>query len=72
MEPPPVTILLYSMTSETTDNASIMALSASSTIRSNPARIRMATERGCLQFSTKTILSSPTFRSSTKPALPKS
>ena len=70
--PPPATILLSLTTSATTDNASFMALSASSTIRSSPARTRIATDRGSLHFSTKIILSSPTLRSSTRPASPKS
>ncbi len=70
--PPPATILLSSITSETTDRASFRPLSASSTILSSPARISTATERGSLHFSTKIILSSPILRSSTMPATPKS
>ena len=65
------TILLISVTSETTESASIMALSASSTILSSPARINITTEWGSLHFSMKIILSSPILRSSTKPAKPK-
>ncbi len=70
--PPPGTILLFSMTSETTERASFIARSASSTMRSKPARIRIDTDWGDLHFSMKTILSSPTLRSSTRPLDPKS
>ena len=70
--PPPGTILLFSITSDTTESESIMARSASSTMRSKPARIRIATLCGSLHFSTKIILSSPILRSSTCPANPRS
>ena len=66
--PPPTTILFFLNTSATTDKASCIARSASSTSFSKPARIRIETDFGFLHPSTKTILSSPIFRSSTSSA----
>src|SRR2546428_76413 len=70
--PPPATILFFFTTSMITERASLSALSASSTSLSRPALIRMLTDLGSFASSMKTILSSPTFRSSTRPANPRS
>ncbi len=70
--PPPGTYFMSLMSEIMFIIASLSALSASSSCLSSPALRRTETAFGFLQSCTNTILSSPIFLSSTRPAYPRS